>query len=76
MNRRRWEAEAAGMPCTIEKGEAGSWIVTLASTTWGKDQNLVTAIIRAGGGLVSLDEAETLAASVARARVERRRRGR
>jgi hypothetical protein len=66
MNGRRWEAEAAGIPCTIEQESAGGWIVTLASTTWGRDENLVTAIVRASGGLVSLNEAETVAASVVR----------
>jgi hypothetical protein len=69
MGGRRWNLEAAGVPCTIEKGKAGEWVVTLASTTLGRDVSLVTAIVRAGGGLVSPSEAETVAASVERAQL-------
>ena len=48
----------------VEEGKAGDWVVTLASTTLGQDVSLVTAIVRAGGGLVSLSEAKAVAASV------------
>ena len=37
----------------------------MASTTIARDTNLAAAIIQAGGGVVSVEEAETLAALVA-----------
>ena len=67
-----WETEAAGLPCMIEKEKAGGWVVTLASTTWGRDESLVTAIVRAGGGLVSRSEAEAVASSVMGSHDQRR----
>ena len=66
MSGRRWRVEAAGIPCLIEATEEpGDWSVTMASTTIAHDTNLAAAIIQAGGGVVSVEEAETLAALVA-----------
>ena len=66
MNRKRWHVEAAGLPCVLEKDDAGEWVATLASASVGRAPSLTTAIVRAGGGLVSADEAEQIVASVVR----------
>lgn len=63
---RRWSAEAAELPCTIEVDGGGEWIVTIASASLARSRDLETAIVRAGGGLVSGAEAAALAAAVAR----------
>jgi hypothetical protein len=60
----RWKAAVAGMPCTIEAAEHGEWIVTIAASSLGRGQSLADAIHQAGGGLVSLHEARSLAAAV------------
>jgi hypothetical protein len=62
---RHWHLEAAGFPCEVELEKGGVWVVTLASITVGRDENLVQAIWNAGGGLIKLDEAQAVAASVA-----------
>lgn len=65
MSVRRWHVDAAGIPCTIDApGEQGVWVVTMASITVSRGMNLAGAIVRAGGGLVSVAEAETLAGLV------------
>jgi hypothetical protein len=61
---RQWTTSVAGLPCAIETTENGSWVVTLASTTRSRRGELVAAILEAGGGLVSKEEAVELAASV------------
>lgn len=61
---RHWIVEVAGLPCRIDS-ENGEWVVILASTTIGRSIHLDTAIVRACGGLVSSEEARSLAASVA-----------
>jgi len=66
MGGRHLELEVAGLPCTIEVSRTGDWVVTLAATTVGRAPSLATAIVRAGGGLVTASEAEAVAASVTR----------
>jgi hypothetical protein len=61
----RWKTSIADLPCTVELGKGGAWVVTIASASVGCSHSLVEAIIAAGGGLVSRDEAEALEASLA-----------
>ena len=59
-----WTTKAAGLPCTIERADDGSWVVTIASATTSRREDLTAAILEASGGLVSNAEAFELAASV------------
>ena len=61
---REWTTEVAGLPCSIEIVEDGSWMVTVASTTRSRRRELAAAILDAGGGVVGEQEAVTVAASV------------
>jgi hypothetical protein len=61
---RQWTTEVAGLPCSIEIAENGSWVVTMASTTRSRRRELTAAILDAGGGLVGEQEAVALANSV------------
>lgn len=63
---RQWRAEVAGLPCTVEAVDGG-WVVVMASTTIGRGSDLAAAIVRAGGGVVSGQQARVLAESVAEA---------
>jgi hypothetical protein len=56
--------EAGGVPCTIE-AQGREWVVTLASATIARSENLTLAIERADGGLVYRVEAKALAAAIA-----------
>jgi hypothetical protein len=73
---KQWITEVAGLPCSIESAEDGSWVVTMASTTRSRRSELAAAILDAGGGLVREQEAAAVAASVELrlASVERARR--
>jgi hypothetical protein len=61
--RRRWTTEAAGLPCAIERAD-GSWVVTIASASTTRRDDLTAAIVEASGGLVSDAEAFQVAAAV------------
>lgn len=61
---RTWTAEAAGLPCAIELAEDGCWVVTIASATTSRREDLAAAILEASGGLVSNAKALELAAAV------------
>ena len=62
---KHWQTRVAGVPCTIELGKGGAWVVTIARAGVGCSHSLVDAIVAAGGGLVSRDEAEAVEASLA-----------
>ena len=62
--RRRWEVIAADLPCTVELEQSGDWVVTVAAVTVGRDPLLVTALLRAGGGLIDVEEATRVARRV------------
>ncbi len=55
----------AGLPCSIETANNGGWVVTIASTTRSRRNDLAAAIVDACGGLVGEEEALAIAASVA-----------
>jgi len=59
-----WTTKAAGLPCTIKFADDGFWVVTIASATTSRREDLAAAILEASGGLVSNAEAFDLAASV------------
>jgi len=59
-----WTTKAAGLPCTIKLADDGCWVVTIASATTSRREDLTAAILEASGGLVSNAEAFELAASV------------
>ena len=59
-----WTTKAAGLPCTIKLADDGCWVVTIASATTSRREDLTAAILEASGGLVSNAEAIELAASV------------
>ena len=61
---RQWKAEAAGLPCAIDLADDGCWVVTIASATTSRREDLTAAIVEASGGLVSNAEAFKLAAAV------------
>jgi hypothetical protein len=65
VSRRRWKTEVAGLPCSIETANNGGWVVTIASTTRSRRNDLAAAIVDACGGLVGKEEALAIAASVA-----------
>ncbi|HEU5372013.1 MAG TPA: hypothetical protein VFU51_06460 [Gaiellaceae bacterium] len=65
---RTWTTEAAGLPCAIELADDGCWVVTIASATTSRRDDLTAAILEASGGLVSNAKALELAAEVKRAR--------
>lgn len=50
---RTWTTEAAGLPCAIELADDGCWVVTIASATTSRREDLTAAILEASGGLVS-----------------------
>jgi hypothetical protein len=62
--RRQWTTEAAGLPCAIELTDDGSWVVTIASASTTRRDDLTAAIVAASGGLVSDAEAFQVAAAV------------
>jgi hypothetical protein len=62
--RGRWQVRVAELPCTIELGRTGVWIVVLASVSVARDTSLVTAIVRAGGGMIDVAEAARIARRV------------
>jgi hypothetical protein len=68
----RWEVVVAELPCTIELGQDGGWVVTLASVSVSRNESLATAIVNAGGGLVDVDEATAIATRVAESLLPRR----
>jgi len=59
--RKKWTTEAAGLPCTIELTDDRCWVVTIASASTSRREDLSVAIIEASGGLVSNTEALELA---------------
>ena len=61
---RKWTTEAAGLPCAIELAGDGWWVVTIASATTSRREDLTAAILEASGGVVSGAEAFELAAAV------------
>ena len=61
---RTWTAEAAGLPCAIELADDGYWVVTIASATTSRREDLTVAILEASGGLVSNAKALEVAAVV------------
>jgi hypothetical protein len=63
-NTRRWATDAAGLPCAIELADDGCWVVTIASATTSRREDLAAAILEASGGLVSNAKALELAAAV------------
>lgn len=73
---RRWTTEAAGLPCAIELAVDGCWVVTIASASTCRREDLTAAISEASGGLVSNAEAIELAAAVENACDSRPRAGR
>lgn len=68
---RQWTTEAAGLPCAIELADDGCWVVTIASASTSRHEDLIAAIVEAGGGLVRDAEAFELAAAVESARAGR-----
>lgn len=62
----KWKTQAAGLPCTIELTDDRYWVVTIASASASRRDDLSDAIIEASGGLVSDTEALELAATVKR----------
>lgn len=64
-SQRQWTTRAAGLPCAIELTDDGAWIVTIASASTTRRDDLAAAIVDASGGLVSHEEARTVAAAVA-----------
>jgi hypothetical protein len=63
---RKWTTEAAGLPCTIELTDDRCWVVTIASASTSRREDLRIAIVEASGGLVSNKEALAVAAAVRR----------
>ncbi len=63
-NTRRWATDAAGLPCAIELADDGCRVVTIASATTSRREDLAAAIVEASGGLVSNAKALELAAAV------------
>jgi hypothetical protein len=61
---KKWTTEAAGLPCTIELTDDRCWVVTIASASTSRREDLSLAIIEASGGLVSNTEALELAAAL------------
>ena len=61
---RKWTTEAAGLPCAIELADDGCWVVTIASATTSRREDLAAAILEASGSLVSNAKALGLAAAV------------
>jgi hypothetical protein len=61
---RKWTTEAAGLPCTIELTDDRCWVVTIASASASRREDLSVAIVEASGGLVSNAEALELAAAL------------
>ena len=63
---RRWKLTARGLPCVVEADDRGGWVVTIASTTVGRNVSLPAAIVEASAGLIGLREAEKLGATIDR----------
>ena len=63
---KKWTTEAAGLPCTIELTDDHCSVVTIASASTGRRDDLSLAIIEASGGLVSNTDALELAAALKR----------
>ena len=61
---RKWTTEAAGLPCAIELADDGCWVVTIASATTSRREDLTAEILEASDGLVSNAKALELAAAV------------
>jgi hypothetical protein len=61
---KKWTTEAAGLPCTIELTDDRCWVVTIASASTSRREDLSLAIIEASGGLVSNTEALELATAL------------
>jgi hypothetical protein len=62
----KWTTEAAGLPCTIEFTADRRWVVTIASASASRREDLPVAIVEARGGLVRNTEALELAAAIKR----------
>lgn len=63
---KKWTTQAAGLPCTIELTDDHHWVVTIASASTSRRDDLRIAIVEASGGLVSNTEALAVAAAAKR----------